>query len=68
MNKAIQTLCSLAAGLLAGCGTMGGAAYHCGLTGKDLAACCCTKQKGRLYCNETHRFIDRCCCTTKETK
>ncbi len=65
MKHVIQTLCAVTAmGLLVGCATTGDK-YHCGLTGKDMASCCCSKKDGKLYCNEAKKFVDPCCCTTK---
>jgi len=67
MKNITKILGALAiAGLLAGCSTSRTTAsrsYHCSLTGKDYAECCCTKKDGKLYCNETHQFVDKCCCT-----
>ncbi len=68
MKNLIKTLSAVSTlGLLLGCASSKGGAdsakYHCSLTGKDLAECCCTKKDGKLYCNETKQFIDKCCCT-----
>jgi len=54
-------------GMLVGCSSPS-AAYHCNLTGKDFAKCCCTQKEGKQYCNEAQKFVEQCCCTTKEGK
>ena len=71
MKKLIKTLCVVtAAAALAGCASSANHArtFHCNLTGKDLAQCCCTKKDGKLYCNETQKFVDPCCCIIVEPK
>ena len=71
MKYVTQILGGLAvATLLAGCSTSrtGASNYHCSLTGKDLAECCCTKKEGKLYCNEAQKFVDPCCCAKIEHK
>ena len=68
MNKTILALCA-ATVVVVGC-TAGnsGKAYHCSLTGKDFAKCCCTQKEGKLYCNEAQKLIDQCCCTNMDHK
>ena len=74
MKHILKSLCAVtAAGLLVGCASRGAGAggtanYHCTLTGKDMAECCCTKKDGKLYCNETQKFLEKCCCTGMEHK
>ena len=73
MKNIIKTLCAVStAGLLLGCasnrGGAGATTYHCSLTGKDMAECCCSKKEGKLFCNETQKFVDQCCCTNVKHK
>ena len=66
--KMTRALCA-AAILMVGCSAgQRGKTYHCSLTGKDFAKCCCTKKDGKLYCTEAKQLVDQCCCTTKDGK